>query len=75
MTANATARDRADAGGEAVDAVGEVDDVHHRHEADDRDRPAGAAEVDRAEERRRDVADLDAGADRDDRRDDLAERA
>jgi hypothetical protein len=63
--------DRADPGGEAVDAVAEVDDVHHRHQADDRDRAGGAAEVHRAQERRRDVADLDARADRDDRRDDL----
>ena len=35
-------------GGEAVDAVGEVDDVHDRHEAGDGERPAGVAEADRA---------------------------
>ena len=38
MTANVSARDRADAGGEAVHAVEEVDHVHHRDDPDDRQR-------------------------------------
>ena len=40
MIANATRGDRADAGRQPVDAVGEVHDVHHRDEPDDRQRRA-----------------------------------
>ena len=65
--------DRADAGGQAVDAVGEVDDVHHRDEAERRSAaPPASPKLDRADERQRDVRDLDARGDRDRRRDDLA---
>ncbi len=66
--------DRADAGRQTVDAVGEVDDVHHRDEADDRHGTAGRAEVNRAEERERDVGGLDPADHGDDRRRDLAEQ-
>ena len=53
--------DRAHAGREPVDAVGEVHDVHQPDEADHRQRAAEPrAEVERAEERQRDVLDAHA---------------
>ncbi len=55
ITASAIGDDRADARREAVDAVGEVDDVHHRDQADDGDRrAAGVRELQHADERQRD---------------------
>ena len=46
-------RDRAHAGGEPVDAVGEVDDVHQQHEREHRQRPAELAQLDAVQERER----------------------
>ena len=63
--------DRADPRRETVDAVGEVDHVHHRDEADHGQRGAGLREREGAEERKRDVGHVDAAAYRDDRREDL----
>ena len=60
------ARDRADAGGEPVHPVEEVDHVHHRHDPDDRERHADPRRhVDGAEERQREVVDPDAERRRD----------
>jgi hypothetical protein len=68
--------DRADAGCQAVNAVGEVDDVHHQHEPEhgqDRTgvRHAGVRECERADERQRDRLHGDAVVNDDHRRDDL----
>jgi len=62
---------------QAVDAVGEVDDVHHRHEADHRQhRPrvgnAGVGEVQFADERQRDRLHSHAEVHGDHRRSDLS---
>ena len=48
MIANATAEIAQTPGGEAVDPVGEVDDVHDRDEAEHGQRAAEVAELDRA---------------------------
>jgi len=70
--------DRAHARGEAVDAVGEVDDVHQQHEADHRQHRAGVGgpgvgEREVADERQRDLLHGDAVVHDDHRREHLAE--
>ncbi len=65
---------------QAVDAVGEVDDVHHRHQADHRQhrsgvRHAGVGEVQFADERQRDRLHRDAEVHDDHRRRRSARRA
>ncbi len=69
--------DRADARREPVDAVGEVDDVHHSDEADDAQHRAGVRHArvrksERADERERDRLHGDAEVHDDHGRDDLA---
>jgi hypothetical protein len=64
--------DRADAGGEPVDAVGEVDDVHDPDEPEQREHVAGRAELDTADERQRDHIDRHAREHQHERRRDLA---
>jgi hypothetical protein len=68
--------DRADARREAIDAVGEVDDVHHRDEPDHGQHRAGVRDAcvrerERADERQRDRLHGDAEVHDDHRRDDL----
>ncbi len=71
--------DRADARREAVDAVGEVDDVHHQHEAEHGEdrapvRDARVREVEFADERQRDHLHGHAVVDDDRRREHLPEQ-
>jgi hypothetical protein len=66
--------DSADARGEAVHPVEEVDHVHHRDDEDHRERDADPRrDVEDAEERERDVVDPDAERTRDRRGDELPE--
>ena len=51
MIAKASAEIAPTPGGEPVDPVGEVDDVHHADEPDQREHVAGVAELDAADER------------------------
>ena len=53
--------DRAHPRGQPVDAVGEVHDVHHRDHADQREQYPPVAEVERVDERQRDVLDPHVG--------------
>ena len=48
MTANVTAMIAHTPAGQAVDAVGEVDHVHHRHQPDDREQWTGAPALGKA---------------------------
>jgi hypothetical protein len=64
--------DRAHPRGQAVDPVGEVDDVHERHETHGRDRRAGVGKVQLAEERQRYQVHDDAEVHCDERRRDLS---
>jgi len=64
----------AHARGESVGAVGEVDDVHQRHQPEQGQRTAGVAEVDVTEERECDRGDRDVGEHHDQRGAGLAEQ-
>ena len=57
--------DRAQTGGQAVDAVGEVDDVHQADEPDHGEHAARVWELDQADEGDRDVGHHRAGFDGD----------
>ena len=64
--------DRAQPGRQTIDAVGEVDDVHHSHEPEDRQVIARVRELERSYERERQIGHLDSALDREHRRSDLS---
>ena len=68
-------RDRPDAGREAVHAVDEVEAVHQRDDPEHRHRVLQRAEVERMQQRQREVVDRRPGGDRDRGRRELARRA